>query len=101
MSRSQSKPDANDEKRIKALENDIAKNSKEVASLREKSSGISEQIKELQNKILEVGGVKLRAIQSKFSTTKGLLDLANDAITKAEVGQAQRLSMATRARSRK
>lgn len=58
-------------------------------SLREKSSGISNQIKELQNKILEVGGVKLRAIQSKFSNTKGLLDLANDAITKAEVGQAK------------
>jgi len=87
--RSQSKPDANDEKRIQTLEADIAKNTKEVASLREKSSGISNQIKELQNKILEVGGVKLRAIQSKFSTTKGLLDLANDAITKAEVGQAK------------
>ena len=87
--RSQSKPDAADEKRIKALEVDIAKNAKEVASLREKSSGISDEIKELQNKILEVGGVKLRAIQSKFSTTKGLLDLANDAITKAEVGQAK------------
>jgi structural maintenance of chromosome 4 len=68
---------------------EIAKNTKEVTSLREKSSGISNQIKELQNKILEVGGVKLRAIQSKFSTTKGLLDLANDAITKAEVGQAK------------
>jgi structural maintenance of chromosome 4 len=68
---------------------EIAKNTKEVASLREKSSSISNQIKELQNKILEVGGVKLRAIQSKFSTTKGLLDLANDAITKAEVGQAK------------
>jgi structural maintenance of chromosome 4 len=89
MSRSQSKPDAGDEKRIKALEVEIVKNSNEVASLREKSSGISEQIKELQNKILEVGGVKLRAIQSKFSTTKGLLDLANDAITKAEVGQSK------------
>ena len=38
---------------------------------------------------MDVGGVRLRAIQSKFTTTKGLLDLANEAITKAEVGQAK------------
>lgn len=87
--RSQNKPDANDEKRIKSLEAEIAKSSKDVASLKEKSSGISDQIKELQNKIMDVGGVRLRAIQSKFTTTKGLLDLANEAITKAEVGQAK------------
>jgi structural maintenance of chromosome 4 len=53
------------------------------------SQSISDEIKSLQQKILDVGGVKLRAIQSKVSTTKGLLDLANDAITKAEVGQAK------------
>ena len=50
---------------------------------------ISDQIKELQNKILEVGGVKLRAIQSKVATTKGLVDLANESITKIEVGLAK------------
>ncbi|RSH93703.1 hypothetical protein EHS25_006350 [Saitozyma podzolica] len=86
---SQSKPDAADEKRIKVLDSEIASLTKEADKLREKSSGISDQIKELQNKILEVGGVKLRAIQSKVTTTKGLLDLANEAITKAEVGQAK------------
>lgn len=87
--RSQSKPDAADEKRIKALNAEITSLEAEVAKLRQKSSGIYEQIKELQNKILEVGGVKLRAIQSKVTTTKGLLDLANESITKAEVGQAK------------
>lgn len=61
----------------------------ELEKLRAKSSTINEQIKDLQNKILEVGGVKLRAIQSKVITTKGLLDLANESITKAEVGQAK------------
>ncbi|BEI96156.1 hypothetical protein CcaverHIS631_0111050 [Cutaneotrichosporon cavernicola] len=86
---SQNKPNAADEKRIKQLDTDIASLTKDVNELREKSSGINEEIKELQNKILEVGGVKLRAIQSKVSTTKGLLDLAYDAITKAEVGQAK------------
>ncbi|KLT44076.1 hypothetical protein CC85DRAFT_311309 [Cutaneotrichosporon oleaginosum] len=86
---SQNKPDAADEKRIKQLDAEIAALTKDADKLREKSSGINNEIKELQNKILEVGGVKLRAIQSKFMTTKGLLDLANDAITKAEVGQAK------------
>lgn len=86
---SQNKPDAGDEKRIKVLDAEIAALTKDANKLREKASVISEQIKELQNKILEVGGVKLRTIQSKFMTTKGLLDLASDAITKAEVGQAK------------
>lgn len=85
----QSKPDAADEKRIKTLDSEVAALTKDANKLREKSGVISEQIKELQNKILEVGGVKLRAIQSKFTTTKGLLDLANEAITKAEVGHAK------------
>ena len=62
---------------------------KEANKLREKSSVISEHIKELQNKILEVGGVRLRAIQSRVGTTKGLLDMANESITKAEVNQAK------------
>ncbi|KAK4685041.1 structural maintenance of chromosome 4, partial [Tremellales sp. Uapishka_1] len=86
---SQSKPDAGDEKRIKSLESDISSLAKETAKLREKSTAISDQIKVLQNSILEVGGVKLRAIQSRVQTTKGLLDLANESITKAEVGQAK------------
>lgn len=87
--RLQSKPDAADEKRIKALESEIASLSKETDKLREKSTAVSDQIKELQNKILEVGGIKLRAIQSKVATTKGLLDLANESITKSEVAQAK------------
>jgi structural maintenance of chromosome 4 len=84
--RAQSKPDAADEKRIKTLESDIAGLTKETSKLREKSSSISNEIKALQDQILEVGGVKLRAIQSKVTNTKGLLDLANESITKAEVG---------------
>ncbi|WWC73446.1 uncharacterized protein I206_107416 [Kwoniella pini CBS 10737] len=83
----QAKPDAADEKRINQLESEIKSLTKETDKLKEKSSGINGQIKSLQEKILEVGGVKLRAIQSKVSTTKGLLDLANEAVTKAEIGQ--------------
>ena len=87
--RGQNKPDAADEKRIKALDAEIASLTKACDKLKAESASISSEIKSLQQKILDVGGVKLRAIQSKVSTTKGLLDLANDAITKAEVGQAK------------
>ncbi|WVN86971.1 uncharacterized protein L203_102146 [Cryptococcus depauperatus CBS 7841] len=86
---SQSKPDAADEKRIKVLDTEIAILANETDKLRNQSSAITEDIKSLQEKILEVGGVRLRAIQSKVSTTKGLLDLANESITKAEIGQAK------------
>lgn len=87
--RSQSKPDASDEKRIKVLDNDISTLEKEVGKLRSKASVIQDQIKELQAKILEIGGVKLRAMQSKVANTKGMIDLAGDNIVKAEVAQAK------------
>lgn len=57
--------------------------------MRSKASVIQDQIKELQAKILEVGGVKLRAMQSKVANTKGLIDLAGENIVKAEVAQAK------------
>jgi structural maintenance of chromosome 4 len=87
--RSQSKPDAIDEKRIKVLEAEIARQTKELEKLKGKASAIEGQIKELQEKILEVGGVKLLAIQSKVNNTKSLIDMAGEKITKAEVAQAK------------
>lgn len=87
--RSQSKPDASDEKRIKVLDSDISTLEKEVGKLRSKASVIQDQIKELQAKILEIGGVKLRAMQSKVANTKGMIDLAGENIVKAEVAQAK------------
>lgn len=85
----QAKPDAADQKRIKTLEAEIAGNTKEADKLRQSASGIESQIKELQEKILEVGGVKLRALQSKVANTRGLIDLGGDNLTKAEVAQAK------------
>jgi structural maintenance of chromosome 4 len=89
LRRSQSKPDAGDEKRIKQLENDIATQSRDLEKLVAKASAIETQIKELQDKILEVGGVKLLAMQSKVNNTKSLINIAGEKITKSEVGQAK------------
>jgi structural maintenance of chromosome 4 len=71
------------------LDHDISNLEKEVGKLRSKASIIQDQIKELQAKILEIGGVKLRAMQSKVANTKGMIDLAGDNIVKAEVAQAK------------
>lgn len=71
------------------LDQDIANLEKEVGKLRSKASVIQDQIKDLQAKILEIGGVKLRAMQSKVANTKGMIDLAGDNIVKAEVAQAK------------
>lgn len=83
------KPDANDEKRIKILEKESLAHMKELESLKTKSSTIENQIKELQEKILEVGGVKLRALQSKVTNTRSLIEMAGDNMTKAEVAKAK------------
>jgi structural maintenance of chromosome 4 len=54
-----------------------------------KTAAIDTQIKALHEKILEVGGVKLRALQSKVVNTRTLIDLAGDNLTKAEVAKAK------------
>lgn len=46
-------------------------------------------IEGLQNKILEIGGTRLRSQKAKVDGMKEMIDLANDQITKAEVGRAK------------
>lgn len=67
----------------------MATHTKEVQSLRQKSAGIEDAIKQLQDKILEVGGVKLRAQKSKVDGIKQQIDLSSNKVTKAEVEQAK------------
>lgn len=81
----ESKPDAGDSKRIKSLNAEMTKLQKEVDKLTDKTSAIENEIEQLQEKILEVGGVKLRAQKSKVDSTKMMMGLCNERITKAEV----------------
>lgn len=71
------------------MSSEIVAHEAELKKLRTKASAIEEQIKDLQEKILEVGGVKLRALQSKVGNTKNLIELAGENMTKAEVAQAK------------
>ncbi|KAG8852500.1 hypothetical protein FRB96_008688 [Tulasnella sp. 330] len=86
---SQSKPDAGDVKRITSLESAIETATVEVNKLRRSASTIEKEIQALQDKILEIGGTRLRSQKVKVDGIKEMIDLANDQITKAEVGQAK------------
>ncbi|KAK0465948.1 RecF/RecN/SMC N terminal domain-containing protein [Desarmillaria tabescens] len=85
--KAQSKPDDGDMTRIAKLERDIATYTADLKKLQERSSTIEAAIKELEKRILEIGGAKLLAQRSKVDGIKLHLGLANDEITKAEVAK--------------
>lgn len=82
-------PQGDDIKRIGILEASIQKLTEELWALEEKRDKIQSDIKSLQDKILEVGGVRLRSQQVKVEGIKEMSDHANDQLTKAEVGKAK------------
>lgn len=87
--RSQSRPEASDLKQIAQFDKTIAGLTKELDQLRQAASAIEAEIKENQEEILKVGGVKLRSQQTKVQDLKAQIDLATDRLTKAEVGKAK------------
>ena len=87
--RSQSKPNAGDVSRISALEDEITAATAELEQLQDKSGKISKAIKDLEQKILDIGGARLLTQKSKVDGIKLHINLANDEITKAEVAKAK------------
>ncbi|KAF8684667.1 SMC proteins Flexible Hinge Domain [Rhizoctonia solani] len=81
------KPNANDVKRIAALAKEISAIEGELNKLRAKAASYEKDIADLQEQILEVGGVKLRSQRSKVDDIKAMLELANDQQLKAETGR--------------
>ena len=94
--RTQSKPEAGDLKLIAQFEKDIKSFTSQLDQLRQKSTAIEDQIKALQEKILEVGGVKLRSQQTRVQDLKSQIDHSSDRLTKAEVGKAKSEKDATK-----
>ncbi|KAF8324062.1 RecF/RecN/SMC protein [Clavulina sp. PMI_390] len=82
-------PNAADVKRVKALESSIATISAELDKLRSKAEVFETDIKALQDKILEIGGVRLRSQKAKVTGIKEQIDHINETITKAELGKAK------------
>lgn len=75
--------------RIEALESKIASTTAELEDLQAKSGKIENAIKELEKKILEIGGSRLLKQRSTVDGIKLHINLANDEITKAEVAKAK------------
>ncbi|KAK0501017.1 RecF/RecN/SMC N terminal domain-containing protein [Armillaria luteobubalina] len=94
--KAQSKPDDGDMSRIAKLEKDIGTYTADLKKLQERTSTIEAAIKDLEKKILEIGGAKLLAQRSKVDGIKLHLGLANDEITKAEVAKKRAQNDVTR-----
>ena len=84
---SQNKPNAGDLARISKLETEIAASQNDLNKLQEKSKRIEQDIKDLEKKILEIGGSKLLTQKSKVDGIRVHIGIANDEITKAEVAK--------------
>jgi structural maintenance of chromosome 4 len=82
---SQNKPNSGDLARISKLDKEISVSQAALIQLKEKSSGIERDIKELEKKILDIGGSKLLTQKSKVEGIRLHINLTNDEITKAEV----------------
>lgn len=67
------------------MDKEISASQAALAQLKEKSSGIERDIKELEKKILDIGGSKLLTQKSKVEGIRLHINLTNDEITKAEV----------------
>ncbi|TFK56417.1 hypothetical protein OE88DRAFT_1741296 [Heliocybe sulcata] len=87
--KSQSKPDAGDLARISSLDKSIATTAEELEKLQKKSGSIEQAIKDLEKKILDVGGSRLLTQKSKVDGIKLHIQIASDEITKAEVAKAK------------
>lgn len=84
---SRNKPNAEDAKRMSELEAENAAINRDLEKLKSQSSKIEENIKDLQNKILEVGGVRLRSQKAKVDGIREQIDTLNDRITKTQVAR--------------
>ncbi|KAI9691322.1 MAG: hypothetical protein M1820_009743 [Bogoriella megaspora] len=76
-----------DKSRMVALEKSIAGTESEVEKLRAETTGIEEEIQALQDKIMEIGGVRLRAQKAKVDGLRSQIDSLTDEVSNAEVAK--------------
>ncbi|KAJ3297941.1 hypothetical protein HK104_011341 [Borealophlyctis nickersoniae] len=75
-------PDIQDIRRIEELTRTIAVYDVDIEKLRKSSSKIEDEIKELQNQILEVGGDRLRSQKARVDIISNQIDTVQTSITK-------------------
>jgi len=72
---------------MKELEAIISKHQQALDRLKKSTSKIEEDVRGLQNKILEVGGVRLRVQKSKVDSIHEQIVALNERITKTQVAK--------------
>ncbi|KAH3351181.1 hypothetical protein KXV52_008637 [Aspergillus fumigatus] len=83
------KPSKADANQAEQLEAQIAALEEEIEDLRAQKGGIEEEIQTLQNKIMEVGGVRLRSQKAKVEGLKEQISLLAEEISNAEIGKSK------------
>ncbi|KAK1147400.1 Structural maintenance of chromosomes protein 4 [Aspergillus melleus] len=83
------KPSKTDASQATSLEKQISALEDEIEDLRSQKGVIEEEIQTLQNKIMEVGGVRLRSQKAKVDGLKEQISLLSDEISNAEVGKSK------------
>ncbi|KAJ1971175.1 Structural maintenance of chromosomes protein 4 [Dimargaris xerosporica] len=78
-------PDERDVAQMQALQRQICEHEQQLAQLHETKVSIEGAIKELQNKILEVGGVQLRVQKAKVESLKERLETCQGQLVKLDV----------------
>lgn len=83
------KPSNSDDAQIDVLEKQIAELGTDCEKLHTESAGLSGEIKELQDKIMEVGGVQLRSQKAKVDGLKEQIDTLTEETSNAEVAKSK------------
>lgn len=94
--RAEHKPAQSDESHATALEEQIESMNDEIENLNSEKSGIEEEIRTLQNKIMEVGGVRLRGQKARVDGLKEQISMLNDEISNAEVQKSKNEKLITK-----
>ncbi|KAF9958569.1 hypothetical protein BGZ70_009140 [Mortierella alpina] len=83
----EAEPKAADVAKMKQLAKKATELQAEVLSIKKNTQSIEGKIKDLQNKILDAGGVKLRAQKSKADGLKEQIEALGDKMTKTKVAK--------------
>ncbi|KAG0252496.1 hypothetical protein BG011_006944 [Mortierella polycephala] len=83
--RQEAEPKPAEMARMKQLAKVVTERLVEVVSIKKNAQTIEEKIKDLQNKILDAGGVKLRAQKSKVDGLKEQIEALGEKMTKTKV----------------
>jgi structural maintenance of chromosome 4 len=76
-----------DKSRVNSLEKSVTSAEKEIAKLHAETADIEAEIKTLQDKIMEIGGVRLRSQKAKVDGLKGQIDTVTEEMTNAEMSR--------------